>query len=98
MTASSNLIYYPGITSTSLAAITINKTYWNSVISVLNSRFCTINIKDFYLNSRLKDIEYIYILFDLFPYKIIVLFKIDKLINNNGFIYIKVQGSMYSLR
>ena len=48
---------YDGIISIPAAAITMIKTYWNSVVSTPDSRCATIDIKDFYLNSKLKDYE-----------------------------------------
>ena len=57
LTAGRNLISYDGITSIPVAVITTIKAHWDSVILTPGSRCATINIKDFYLNSKLKDYE-----------------------------------------
>lgn len=55
LTAGGNLIKYDVNTSTPTAGITTIKTYWNSVISTPKARHATMGIKDFYLNSALKE-------------------------------------------
>ena len=70
--AGGNLINYPGNTSILTAGIVIIKTYWNSVISAPNERYGTIDIKDFYLNTKLTNFEYNYIPRNILPKNIII--------------------------
>ena len=57
LAAGGNLVDYPGNTSTPTAGIITIKTHWNSVVSKLKYKYCTIDIKDFYLNSLLEIYE-----------------------------------------
>ena len=72
LAAGGNLIKYPRTTSTLAAGIVTIKTHWNSVISTTNSKYCYINIKDYYLNSLLEAFEYMRILFDILLQDIII--------------------------
>ena len=65
--AGGNLISYDGITSTPTAAITTIKDHWNLVISTKGARYATLDIKDFYLNSQLKDYKCMKMHVSLFP-------------------------------
>ena len=71
LTAGGNLISNDKTTSTPAAAITTIKTHWNSVISSKGARCATLDIKDFYLNSKLKDYEHTKRHVLLFPDKFI---------------------------
>ena len=59
LTVGGNLISYEGPTSTPTAGTTTIKTHWNLVISTKNAKYATFDIKDFYLNSKLLEYEYI---------------------------------------
>jgi hypothetical protein len=96
LTAGGNLIEYPGVTSTPTASIKTIKMHWNSVISTPTSRYCTIDIKDFYLNSKLEEYEYMRLPVDLIPNEIMDLYNLHDLVCD-GFIYIEVRGGMYGL-
>ena len=71
LTAGGKLISHDGTTRTPAAAITTIKTHWNSVISSKGARCATLDIKDFYLNSKLKDYEHTKRHVLLFPDKFI---------------------------
>jgi len=96
LTAGGNLINYPGITSTPTSSIKTIKTHWNSVISTPTSRYCTIDIKDFYLNSKLEEYEYMRLPVDLIPQEIIDLYNLKDLVCD-GFIHMEIRGGMYGL-
>ena len=96
LTAGGNLIEYPGITSTPTSSIKTIKMHWNSVISTPTSRYCTIDIKDFYLNSKLKEYEYMRLPVNLIPKEIMDLYNLHDLVCD-GFIYMEIRGGMYGL-
>ena len=85
--ASSNLVIYNSTTSIPIAAIPIIKTHWNSVISTLNTKYLALNIKDFYLNSKLEEFEYMRLLYHLFPKELIELHDLDSLVTSNSYTY-----------
>ena len=76
LTAGGNLISYNRTTSTPTAAITIIKAYQNSVISAENARYATLDIKDFYLNSKLKEYEYMKLHITLIPKDFVNLYQL----------------------
>ena len=51
LTVGGNRITYPGDCSTPTVDMVTVKIHLNSVISTKNARYCTIDLKDFYLNT-----------------------------------------------
>ena len=66
-----NYIFYLGETASPISDITTIKCLYKSVISTKGTQFATLDIKDFYLNLKLKDFEYIFIELALIPEEII---------------------------
>jgi len=97
LTAGGNLVSYDGVTSTPTAAITTIKAHWNSVISTPGSRYATIDIKDFYLNSKLREYEYMKIHKNLIPQEFIDLYDLKSILGNDDFFYMEIRGGMYGL-
>ena len=95
--AGGNLVSYNGITSTPIAAITTIKANWNSVILSPGSKYTTIDIKDFYLNSKLEDYEYMKIHKSLLPQEFIDLYNLQSLIREDDFLYIEIRRGIYGL-
>ncbi len=58
VTVGGNLLHYPGDCSTSTVNMITVKLHPSSVISTKNARYCTINLKDFYLNTPMDQLEY----------------------------------------
>ena len=71
ITVGGNQIFYPEETTSPTSDIITIKCLFNSVISTKVARFETLDIKYFYLNSKLKDYEYIFIDLALIPEEII---------------------------
>jgi len=67
---------YTGDTSSLACNIVRTKIFWNSVLSTLNTRFMTLDIKDFYLLHDLAEYEYIFIPLDLIPEEFIAKYKL----------------------
>jgi hypothetical protein len=97
ITVGGNRIRYEGDTATPTASITTVKMHWNSVLSTEQSRYMTLDIKDFYLNSKLSDYEYIFIELRLIPEDFVQQYNLDK-IAVNGKILAEVRGGMYGLK
>ena len=92
-----NLIKYLGTTSTPTAGIVTIKTHLNSVISTVNSKYCSINIKDYYLNSKLEAFEYMRILFDILLQDIIIEYNLKFIVAEDSFAHMEVHSSIYGL-
>ena len=97
MVVGGNFIDYPGNMSTSTADLPTSKILFNSVLSKPNTKFMTINIGNFYLNTPMTRFEYMKIhLLDI-PQEIIDKYHLESIKDNNSFIYIKIQKGMYGL-
>jgi hypothetical protein len=67
ISASGNIIIYPGKLTTRMANITMAKLLWNSMLSTPRAKYMTLVIRNFYLSAPLNRFEYMCIPFALFP-------------------------------
>jgi hypothetical protein len=58
VTLGGNLLHYPGDCGTPTVEMIAVKLHLNSIISTKNARYCTIDLKDFYLNTPMNQPEY----------------------------------------
>ena len=93
LTMGGNLIKTTGITSTPVSSIKTIKCHWNSVLHD-DSRYGTIDIKDFYLNSQLREYVYMRLPVAVIPQEIMDKYGLYDL-ECDGFVYIEVRGGMY---
>jgi hypothetical protein len=73
------------------------KLHLNSVISTKNTRYCTINLKDFYLNTPMDQPEYMHMNISDLPPNFVKAYNLINLATNYGTFYIKIQKGMYGL-
>ena len=73
------------------------KMHWNSIISTDNRWYIIIDIIDFYLNSNLKEYEYVYIELELIPQDFIDQYNL-KAIAKDGKVLAEVRKVMYRLK
>ena len=59
ITVGRDRLQHSGETAPPTASITTTKMYLNSTISTESAWYCTADMKDFYLNSKLDDCEYL---------------------------------------
>eukprot|EP00804_Cyclotella_cryptica_P026336 CCRYP_007671-RA/>CCRYP_007671-RA protein AED:0.18 eAED:0.21 QI:0/0/0/1/0/0.33/3/0/1086 len=97
LTVGGNRITYPGDCGTPTADMLTTKILLNSVISTKGARFMTIDIKDFYLNTPMVRPEYMRLKLSDIPDHIIKLYKLDKLVTTDGYVYVLIQKEMYGL-
>ena len=95
-TLGGNLIQYPGPKSTAIASLPVIKILINSVLSTPNAKFCSVDIKDFYLNTDLPQPEYISVPYNIIPPDIVADYKLNTKVKNNT-VYAKVNKGMYGL-
>ena len=91
LTAGGNLISYPYEISTPTADLVLIKTHWNSVLHNPQSRYCTFNLKDFYLNTTLPHPEWARITVKMVPPEFLQRYNLESKIYN-GYIYLKITG------
>ncbi len=73
------------------------KIHLNNVISTKGARYCTIDLKDFYLMTPMACPKFMRMKTKALPTKIIELYKLNNKATSDGFIYIKIQKGMYGL-
>ncbi len=92
-----NLVHYPGDCGTPTIDMITVKLHLNSVISTKNKSYCTIDVKDFYLNTPMDQLEYMRKKISNFPPHFVKAYNLFDLATNNGTIYVKIQMGMYGL-
>jgi hypothetical protein len=95
-TVGSNLIEYAGDVSTKTADLTTAKLIFNSVISTINARFMTLDLKDFYLGTPMSTPEYMRIPLHVIPETIMQQYNLYSLVHN-GYLYVEIHKGMYGL-
>ena len=99
ITIGGNLINYPGDcgTPTATADLLTVKLLFNSIISTPNTKFMSIDIKDFYLCTPMKRYKYSCMKIKLFPEDIIQEYDLQNKVDAMGNIHCEVQQGMYGL-
>jgi hypothetical protein len=92
-----NLLHYPGDCGTPTIDMITVKLHLNSIISTKNARCCTIDLKDYYLNTPMDRPEYMHMKIGDLPPNVIKAYNLNDLATDNGAIYIKIQKGMYGL-
>jgi len=72
-----NRIVYPGNVSTPTVEMMTVKMHLNSVISLKGARYCTIDIKDFYLNTPMERPELMRMKITDLPPEFVALYKLN---------------------
>ncbi len=73
------------------------KLMFNSIISTLNAKFMTIDIKDYYLVTPMDHCEYFRMKLELFPQDIINEYGLRDKVDADGNVFCEVQRGMYGL-
>eukprot|EP00804_Cyclotella_cryptica_P028815 CCRYP_020140-RA/>CCRYP_020140-RA protein AED:0.25 eAED:0.25 QI:0/0/0/1/1/1/2/0/480 len=96
LTVGGNCINFPGDCGPPTADMITVKILLNSVISTVNAKFMTIDIKDFYLNTPMERPEYMRLKLSDIPSNIIELYHLHD-IAHNGYVFVLIQKGMYGL-
>ncbi len=73
------------------------KLHLNSVISTKGARYCTIDLKDFYLMTPMACPKYMRMKLKDLPAEFVELYNLTDKVNSNGYIHIQIQKGMYGL-
>ena len=92
-----NIIDFPGDKSTKVTDIITVKCLINNTVSTPGARAASIDIKDFYLNNPLPEAEYIRFNRESIPDEIWEQYQLDQYVDENGYIYARVDKGMYGL-
>jgi hypothetical protein len=73
------------------------KMHFNSVISTKGVHYCTIDLKDFYLNTPMERPEYMRLKLSDLPHNFVDMYDLTKFAQDNDNVCIKIQKGMYGL-
>jgi hypothetical protein len=76
--------------------LTVNL-HLNSVISTKGVRYCTIDLKDFYLMTPMTRSEYMRMKIKNLPEEFVTMYNLANKATSDGYVYIKIQKGMYGL-
>jgi hypothetical protein len=97
LTTGGDRIHYPDNVSTPTANITLIKVLFNSIISTESAQCVILDVKDFYLNTTMKRLEYIGLKLNGIPEEIIIEYKLREIAAEDGYVHCKIQKGMYGL-
>ena len=97
LTVGGNRIEYPGDVSTPTVDMMTVKMHLNSVISTKGARYCTIDLKDFYLNTPMERPKFMRLKINDLPPEVVALYNLNNIADQNGTVYMRIQKGMYGL-
>lgn len=96
LTVGGNFINYPDTFSSPTDDMSTVKLLWNSVISTPGAKFCTMDIANFYLGTKMSLPEYMMLPLDIIPLDIKDQYKLHLKQYNNK-VYVRIDKGMYGL-
>ncbi len=96
ITIGGNRICYPGNVGTNTASLELLKLLLNSVLSQKGAYFSSINLKNFYLDMPMLELEFVCIKISDVPDKFINEYKLTGL-DRDGWIYFEIRQGCYGL-
>jgi hypothetical protein len=97
LTAGGDRINYPKDVGTPTADMTLVKILLNSIISTKGAKCVMLDVKDFYLNTRMKQYKYMHLKLSKIPKKILIEYKLREIATSDGYVYCKIRKGMYGL-
>ena len=88
---------YLGDCVTSTVDLLTVKLLLNSVVSTLNAKFMTIDIKDFYLNTPMPGYEYMRLKLSDLPADFVEQNDLAAKVTGDGYVYVEIRCGMYRL-
>ena len=97
LTVGGYLIDYPDPVTTRTCDLVTFKMHINSTLSRTKRKYCSFDVKNFYLNTPMECSEYMKIPLTHIPDEIIAEYALQSKVHRNGAIYIEIQKGMYGL-
>jgi hypothetical protein len=97
LTVGGDKVNFPGDCGMPTIYMVTVKLHLNSVILTKGARYCTIDLKDFYLMTPMTRPEYMRMKIKDLPEKFVTMYNLANKATSDGYIYIKIQKGMYSL-
>jgi hypothetical protein len=83
-------VNFPGDCGTPTVDMVTVKLHLNSVISTKGARYCTIDLKDFYLMTPMTRPEYMRIKIKDLLKDFVIMYNLANKATSNGFVYLKI--------
>ena len=96
LTVGGDRLNVPGDCGTPTVNMVTVKLHLNSAISK-GARYCTIDLKDFYLMTPMTRPEYMRMKIKDLPEEFVTMYNLTDKATSDGFVYIKIQKGMYGL-
>ena len=97
LTVGGNRLNVPGDCGTPTVDMVTVKLHLNSIILTKGARYCTIDLKDFYLMTPMTCPEYMRMKIKDLPEEFVTMYNLTNKATADGFVYIKIQKGMYGL-
>ena len=97
LTVGGDRIKNSGACGTPTAGMLTGKTLFNSILSTLNAKFMTIDIKKFYLCTPMERSEYMRLKIADMPDNIIEMHDLRSKATADGYVYVQINKGMYGL-
>ena len=97
LTVGGNLIDYPDSVTTRTCNLVTFKMHINSTLSRPKRKYCSFDVKNFYLNTPMERSEYMKIPLSHIRDEIITEYSLRNKVHRDGSIYIEIQKGMYGL-
>ena len=97
LTVGGNLIDYPDPVTTCTCDLVTFKMHINSTLLWTKRKYCSFDVKNFYLNTPMECSEYMKILLAHIPDEIIAEYALKNKVHSDGTVYIEIQKGMYGL-
>ena len=97
LTVGGNLNDYPDPVTTRTCDLVTFKMHINSTLSRPKRKYCSFDVKNFYLNTPMEHSEYMKIQLAQIPDEIITEYNLKNKAHHNGAVYIEIRKGMYGL-
>ena len=98
LTLGENFLDFTVDISAPTSLVTTSQCVFNSVVSTPGARYLLVDIKHFHLNNILPDPKFMWISLDIFPQDIIDTYELKALVDEQGWIYMRIENGMYGLK
>ena len=97
LTVGGNLIDYPDPVTTRTCNLVTFKMHINSSLSRVKRKYCSFDVKNFYLNTPMECFEYMKIPLAHIPDEITSEYVLKNKVHSNGTVYIEIRKGIYGL-
>ena len=98
ITAGGDKLDYDGETSTNSAGLVTVKCHWNSTLSDIEAKYCVADASNMYLESFLKEPQYVLFKLKQIPLSIQKEYELHKFVDEHGFVYARINKAWYGLK